>query len=181
MTRPPPTLAISALDRTALAAVLLTPLLLLHAHGIAEGAIAVADLCFLIRAAMLRDWDWLRTPWLWIGLAWWGWLVLCSLPIQFWVSARAAGIPWSRRSPPSASCCSSQPWSTQSYATQPARRWLFGLIAASAIYIEAQSLIQWLFGRNLYGDQGSLGQRADRAVRPSRAPRLRWRASCCRP
>jgi len=31
------------------------------------------------------------------------------------------------------------------------------LITASAIYIEAQSLIQWLFGRNLYGNQAAWG------------------------
>lgn len=69
------------LDRVALGAVLLMPLLLLHAHGIAEGAIAVADLCFLIRSAITRDWTWTRTPWLLIGWAWWLWLIVCSLPI----------------------------------------------------------------------------------------------------
>ena len=49
-----------ALDRAALIAVLLTPLLLLHAHGIAEAAIAVTDACFLARSAIARDWTWLR-------------------------------------------------------------------------------------------------------------------------
>ena len=42
----------------------LPPLLLLHAHGIAEGAIAVADVCFLARCVITREWAWLRTPWL---------------------------------------------------------------------------------------------------------------------
>src|ERR1700722_4531899 len=69
------------LDRVALGAILLTPLLLLHAHGIAEGAIAVADVCFLARGALSRDWAWLRPPWLRPGFAWWGWVPLCSLPI----------------------------------------------------------------------------------------------------
>jgi len=70
-----------ALDRTAIGAVLLTPLLLLHAHGIAEGAIAVTDACFLARSTVARDWAWLRTPWLLVGLAWWGWVVVCSIPV----------------------------------------------------------------------------------------------------
>src|SRR5579864_4600423 len=73
--------ALIALDRIALGAILLTPLLLLHAHGIAEGTIAVADICFLARSAITRDWNWLRTPWLRAGFAWWGWIVVCSLPI----------------------------------------------------------------------------------------------------
>ena len=70
-----------ALDRTALGAILLTPILLLHAHGIAEGAIAVADVCFLARCVITREWAWLSTPWLRAGFAWWGWVTLCSLPI----------------------------------------------------------------------------------------------------
>ena len=79
MTPAPP--AVPHLDRIALIAVLLTPLLLLHAHGIAEGTIAVAGLCFLARSALARDWAWLRTGWWRVGLAWWGWLVVCSLPV----------------------------------------------------------------------------------------------------
>src|SRR5689334_2843243 len=60
-----PRLAI--LDRSGLVALLLLPVLLLHAHGIAEGAIAVIDLCFLARSVLTRDWQWLRTPWLSVG------------------------------------------------------------------------------------------------------------------
>ncbi len=52
--------SLPALDRAALIAVLLTPLLLLHAHGFAEAAIAVTDACFLARSAIARDWTWLR-------------------------------------------------------------------------------------------------------------------------
>lgn len=72
---------ISALEKTALFGVALLPLLLLHAHGLAEVAIAAIDLSFLIRCALLRDWTWLRTRWLWVAGAWWGWLVFCSLPL----------------------------------------------------------------------------------------------------
>ena len=31
--------------------------------------------------AITRDWVWARTPWLLIAWAWWGWLIVCSLPI----------------------------------------------------------------------------------------------------
>jgi O-antigen ligase len=72
---------LAVLDRVTVAALLLLPLLLLHAHGIAEGAIAILDICFLARSAITRDWVWIKTPWLLIGWAWWGWLLICSLPI----------------------------------------------------------------------------------------------------
>ena len=80
------------LDRVALGAILLTPLLLLHAHGIAEGATAVADVCFLARCVITREWAWLRTPWLRAGFAWWGWVTLCSLPIPA-LDLGEAGLP----------------------------------------------------------------------------------------
>jgi len=60
----PPSRTLSALHNIALGAVLLLPLLLLHAHGIAEGAIAIVDLCFLVHAIIDVRWAWLRTPWL---------------------------------------------------------------------------------------------------------------------
>src|ERR1700688_1659393 len=82
----------AALDRTALGAILLTPILLLHAHGVAEGAIGVADVCFLARCVITREWAWLRTPWLRAGFAWWGWVTLCSVPIPA-LGLGEAGLP----------------------------------------------------------------------------------------
>ena len=69
------------LDRIAAGAVLVSPLLLLHAHGIAEAAFAIAGLCFLSRSFITHHWAWVRTPWLVIGWAWWAWLIICSLPV----------------------------------------------------------------------------------------------------
>jgi hypothetical protein len=69
------------LERIAFFSVMLLPLLLLHAHGIAEVAIGITDLCFLMRCAFIGDWAWLRIRWLWVAGLWWIWLVFCSLPI----------------------------------------------------------------------------------------------------
>ncbi len=140
------------LDRIALGAILLTPLLLLHARGFAEGTIAVADLCFLARCAITRHWAWVRTPWVYAGAAWWGWLVVCSLPIpalglgeggapsliqgvlvvRFLVLIAAMEFAILRDQAP--------------------RRWFGWIIMASAAYIALQSVVQFTFGRNLYGD-----------------------------
>jgi O-antigen ligase len=154
-TLPPRTVA--TLDRIAVAGLLLIPLLLLHAHGIAEGAIGVVDLCFLARSGLTRDWDWLRTRWLLVGWVWWGWVVVCSLPLPALALGEGGG-----RSLVQAlvtvrflvfvaameHVVLRQVW---------VRRWLFGLLAAAAIYIEVQSLVQWLFGRNLYGVKEAYG------------------------
>lgn len=140
------------IDRIALGAVLLTPLFLLHAHGIAEGAIGVADVCFLTRSFVTRDWAWLRTPWLMIGLALWAWVLLCSLPIpalelgeggrpqliqalvmvRFLVLIAAMEHAILREAVP--------------------RRWFGWVVAASAAYIAGQAIIQFVLGRNLYGE-----------------------------
>lgn len=140
-----------ALDRIALAAVLLLPLLLLHAHGIADAAIVVADACFLARSAITRSWAWLSTPWLRIGVAWWGWMVLSSLPIpalglgeggmhslvQALVTLRFLLLV-----------------AVMEHAVlRPvaARRWMYGITVAATLYIAVQCAVQFVFGRNLYG------------------------------
>lgn len=143
---------LAVLDRTAFGAVLVLPLLLLHAHGIAEGAITLADVCLLARSAITRDWVWARTPWLLIGWAWWAWLVFCSLPIpalhlgqggtrslvqaivfvRFFIFVAALELTVLR--------------------APEARRWLYWLIAASAAYIAIQVVFQFFTGYGFYGD-----------------------------
>jgi O-antigen ligase len=142
---------VTGLERTALFSVMLLPLLLMHAHGIAEVAIGIADLCFLLRCGVVGDWSWLRIRWLWVAGAWWGWLVVCSLPIaalglgegglrslvqavitvRFLILVVAMEVLVLR--------------------THEARRWIYGLIAASVAWIVLNSVIQYVFGRNLIG------------------------------
>jgi hypothetical protein len=141
-----------ALDRIALGAILVTPLLLLHARGIAEGTIAVADLCFLIRCTLMHQWAWLRTPWMKAGIAWWGWLVLCSLPIPA-LGLGEGGIPALVQAVVIVRFLLLIAAMEHAILRDPApRRWFGWTIAASAAYIAVQSVIQFAFGRNLYGD-----------------------------
>ncbi len=139
------------LERVAIGCVLLTPVLLLHAHGIAEAAIATADLCFLARSAIARDWAWLRTPWFRVGLVWWGWLVLCSLPIP--ALDLGEGGPGALAQAVGTVRFLLLVATIEHVALRDSapRRWMFGIIAAAAAYIAAQSLIQFVFGHNLYG------------------------------
>ena len=52
----------------------------MHGRAIAEVTIGITDVCFLLRCALTRNWTWLRAGWAPVGLVWWAWLVLCSLP-----------------------------------------------------------------------------------------------------
>ncbi len=139
------------LDRTALVATLLTPLLLMHGHGIAEGLIVVTDLCFLLRCAMARNWDWLRIFWVRLGLAWWGWLVICSLPIA------ALGLGPGGVGPLVLTLANLRfllfaAALEHAVLREPrARRWLWQVLAACVVWIAGSSLIQFAFGRNLFG------------------------------
>jgi hypothetical protein len=143
--------SITRLESLAFCSVMLLPLLLMHAHGVAEMAIGLADLCFLMRSALSHDWAWLRTRWLWVAGAWWLWLVFCSLPIP----GTALGEGGTRSLV--------QALATVRFLvlvaamehlilrTREARSWIYRLIAASVIWITLNSIIQDIFGRNLIG------------------------------
>ena len=139
------------LEQIALYGVMLLPLLLLHAHGMAEIVIGVIDLAFLARATLTGDWAWLRTGWLRVAGVWWAWLVICSLPIPG-THLGEGGI----RS-------LIQALATVRFLllvaamehlvlrTPEVRRWVYRLVAASAVWIALNTFIQYLFGRNLIG------------------------------
>jgi O-antigen ligase len=135
------------LRRAPLALVLALPLLLLHATSIAEVAIALVDAAFVLRCVRLRRWAWLRTGWVPIGIAWWAWLVLCSLPGIGYAGLHGLG---------EALACAryllfAAALERDVLATRPARRWMWRAAAASVAYYAVQCLAQFAFGRNLFG------------------------------
>ena len=149
MLKDPKSLAV--LDRTALISTLLTPLLLMHAHGFAEVSLSLAAICFVLRSAATRDWAWAKTPWVALSLVWWGWMVLGSLPIP------ALGLGENQahglvqgllaiRFPLFAAALAF------GVLRDPApRRWMFATIAISAAYVSVHLVFQFVFGVNLYG------------------------------
>jgi len=138
-------------DRAALIATFLTPLALMHAHGIAEATVSVAALCFLLRCAATATWGWLKTPWVAIALIWWAWLTICALPIpalnlgEDGPRGLAQGLMALR-----------YPLFAASLAfgvlrDERERRWMFNLIAACAAYVAVHLVFQFIFGVSLYG------------------------------
>jgi len=135
------------LDRFAIGTTLLLPLFFMHGRGVAEVLIALIDLAFLARCALIGDWSWLRSTWVRVAALWWAWLILCSLPgiglggtkslVQAIVVVRFLLFVAALE--------------TAILATAQARRWLQVSLTASALYIAAQTLIQFTFGTNLGG------------------------------
>ncbi len=130
------------LARIATGAALLVPVFLMHGHGIADGMVAVVDICFLAVSARARDWRWLRTPWLLIALLWWAWVLGASvlrggnlgqavLQLRFFVFVAAL----------------------EHFAlrTTAARRWMFGVVTVCAAWIAANCLFQLMVGKNPFG------------------------------
>jgi hypothetical protein len=142
---------VSVLEQIALFGVMLLPLLLLHAHGLAEGAIGVVDLCFLARCALTRDWTWLRTRWVWVAGAWWGWLVFCSLPIPGTDLGEGGLHSFGQALATGRFLILVAAMEHLILRTPEARRWIYCLVAASAAWIALNSVIQEIFGRNLIG------------------------------
>ena len=142
---------VSILENIALIGVMLLPLLLLHAHGVAEAAIAVVDLCFLGRCALAGDWGWLRTRWIWFAAAWWGWLVVCSLPIPGTTLGEggAGSLAQAVATIRFLLLVIALEWLV--LRTHSARLWIWRLVAASVAWIVLNSVIQGLLGRNLIG------------------------------
>jgi O-antigen ligase len=137
------------IDRAAIIAVLVTPLLLLHARSVADGVIVTTGLLLLARSWLGRDWGWLRARWTQIALLWWGWIVFCSLPI--------AGLgPGGWRSLGEGVAvirfllflAVMDYWVLRDART---RRCLFWIVAACAAWIGVECLQQLATGHNLFG------------------------------
>ena len=153
------------LDRIVPWATLLLPILLLHGRGPADGVLSAIAVAFLIRSAMVGDWRWLRRVWVRVALAWWAWLVLCSLlwgdaaqalaVLRFLVFAAAL-----------------EHWALDGAWV---RAWLARLLRLAAFYLAAQCLLQFATGRNLFGwPRGDDGELTGPYEKPAR-----WAARWC--
>ena len=131
------------IDRTGVGLTLLLPLFLLHGRGLAEAVVIILNALFLARSTVLQDFTWLRTPWLRIALAWWAWLILCSATQGAEPLAQAVGAGRFLLL-----VAALEAWTLRNSAV---RLWLARLLRWSALYLAAQSLLQFATGRNLFG------------------------------
>lgn len=136
------------LESAASFATLLVPLFMVHGRVLGEALMILIGIGLLLRSAARADFSWVRRPWVVIGLAWWGWLVLCSLPrphhggfgatlqallvIRFLLFVAALEAFTLREA-----------W---------ARRALSAVLSVAALYIAVQSAFQFATGRNFFGE-----------------------------
>ena len=139
------------LDRLGAGATLALPLFLLHARSLAEAALAAVAVCFLLRSVLLGRWEWVRRGWVPVGLAWWGWLVLCSLPVPALGLGLAGWPSFAQAVLMGRFVLFAAALEFDVLRDQERRRWLWRIVAACAAYIAAQVLVQFAFGANLYG------------------------------
>ncbi len=130
---------IRLLDRAGLAFTLLLPPCLLIGHGIAEGSIAALGGLFLGRSAALRDWSWLRTGWVLIGLALLLWLLAAPALFGREPAMQAANV--ARLLLLAAAL---EHWTLRQLA---ARVWLTRVLRWAALYFALRSLLQFSTGR----------------------------------
>jgi len=156
---------IRLLDRAGLAITLALPLFLLHGRGIAEALLILLGALFLGRSVALRDWGWLRAGWMRIGLVWWAWLLICSVPAGIGPSIQAAGLMRFLLL-----VAALEHWTLRDAA---ARAWLARLLRWAALYLALQCLLQFATGRNLYGyPRGADGELTGPYANPRAGPPL---------
>ena len=118
----------------------------MHGRAIAEILVAAIDLLFLAHCVR-HGFGWLRESWLRIGMAWWAWLVICSIPgigIGGWLSfGHALAVVRFLLL-----VAALQHWVL---APVGARRWLGRVMAACALYIGGSAWLQFATGHNLVG------------------------------
>jgi len=150
-------LHLQRLDRVSLVAALITPLLLMHAHGFAEASMAVVAVTFLVRCAITGQWRWLRETWMILSLVWCAWLTLASLHLPA-LGLEGGGTRavlqalMSIRFPLFAAALA---FGAPSDAE--GRIWMFRVVAASVVYICVHTVFQFFFGVNLYGMRPAWG------------------------
>lgn len=143
-------------DRLATAAAFLTPLFLMHSRSLAEVSIVSTDLYFLVSCWQTRRWTWLGRSWMPYGLVWWAWLVVCSAPVPVLGLGEGGLRSFVEALAVIRFLVFTAALEQLVLDSDAARRWFYWLIAACALYIASQALLQFATGHNLYGDRPGL-------------------------
>jgi hypothetical protein len=139
------------LRQAALLTMLLVPLGLLHAWALAEVAVALTDLLFLLHVFWQREFRWVRKPWFMLAMAWWVWLIFCSVPWPlpgFGVAGAKGFVEALVIIRLIIFAAALQSWLL---TTPAARRLAWLALALSALWIGVESWQQYLTGHNTFG------------------------------
>jgi len=137
----------------ALVAALLVPLGLLHAFVLAEIGIAVVDVLFLLTMLRAGDFAWARQRWFVLALLWWGWLVVCSVPVpSLGFGVAGWGLSFGEAFDALRLIVFAVALQRWVLSTARARQAMWWALALSCLWIGLESWQQFLTGRNIFGD-----------------------------
>lgn len=130
------------------AACLLTwslPAIVVIGRAPADVAISLVALLFLARSALIRDWQWLSTPWLRVALVLWLYLVAASAFALDPGNAFGRAVPWVRYVLFAAAV---QHWVLADRQRRHLMVWTAGIVLA---FVAADTMVQFAFGVDVFG------------------------------
>jgi O-antigen ligase len=133
------------LDRLGRLLVVAIPALFLIGRAPADIALSLIAILLLVRSALGRDWSWLRTPWVAVGLAIWLYLVLVSALAADPAAAYSRALPFGRFVLFGAAL---QQWLLVERGT---RRTLLIVLGAVVAFVVLDTLVQFATGADLFG------------------------------
>ncbi|WP_157505744.1 O-antigen ligase family protein [Geminicoccus roseus] len=132
-------------DRFAGWLVILLPLLFVLGRALADGALILVALAFLVRSAALRDWRWAGEAWVVLALAWVAWLTFAGMFAADVADATSKGAIQIRFVLFAAALA------TVHFQNPRVRRNFLLALAATVLLVAIDCLIQVATGRSLTG------------------------------
>jgi O-antigen ligase len=121
------------------------PVLFLIGRAPADIALSLIGLLLLMRSGLCREWSWLRTPWVAVGLALWLYLIAASALANDVEAAYSRALPFGRFVLFGAAL---QHWLLVEPAT---RRTLLLVLGGVVAFVCFDTLLQFATGRDLFG------------------------------
>jgi O-antigen ligase len=134
-------------DRVGRCLVIALPVLFLIGRAPADAALSLIGVLLLVRSALDRDWGWLRTPWVAVGLVVWLYLVLVSALAADAAGAYSRSLPFGRFVLFGAAL---QHWLLVERGTRRAMLIALGAVIA---FVALDSLLQFVRGEDLLGQE----------------------------
>jgi O-antigen ligase len=128
----------------AMGATMLLPVALLYARAIGDGVLTLIAVLFLAGHWAGGDWHWLRTKWTRLALLFWGWMLLCTVVSGNWpaIGQALASLRF---------FLFAAALENMVLADAVARRRLWYVVLATALWIFVEVWQQYLLGVNVFG------------------------------
>jgi O-antigen ligase len=128
----------------AMGATMLLPVALLYARAIGDGVLTLIAALFLAGHWAGGDWHWLRTKWTRLALLFWGWMLLCTVVSGNWpaIGQALASLRF---------FLFAAALENMVLADVVARRRLWYVVLAAALWILVEVWQQYLLGVNVFG------------------------------